>query len=546
MPPSMESNPALPPLSREAQEYLNRIRREPQFFCETHIKIRDKDNNLVQWRWNTAQILLFNAIWTMWLAVGYVRMFGVKGRQQGFSTLVAGLFVWLAVVHGKKVIIIAHKQDSTEILFEKFQTMYDNLDPQLKPKVNTDNAKKLIFANGGSITCVTAGSGEAGRGDTAQAQHRSEVGFFPDPGAVKKGVGRTVSKLKGTFIIQESTGNGENDFYFDLMKAVKGLGIYRYVFVPWFIQEEYRADVPPGFTRTDEEQELVELYNLDDSQLQWRRLTIDELDEQGYPGKIAFKQEYPNTLEEAFQKNDDAFIDPALVSRAKKRDTEPVGHEPRVIGVDPGRVRDRTVIIERQGPRFQPPEIHAHMESMELADIVVRKFQSGVEFAFIDVGMGWGTIDRLRQLGWGKQVIPVDFGSGPSDPRFLNKRAEMFFSFLEWIKSPDANLPDRDDVSSDIAAVPMFKQSPTGKIVFPSKDEIRQKIKRSIDIFDAMVCTFAYPVKSKEIREQRQRQQADTQYQVQQQNRRPSSLSARRHVESLSTPSENVHWRNRA
>lgn len=526
----------LPPLSKEAQQYLERLRRDPKFFCETHLKIRDKDNNLIPWKWNTAQILLFNAVWTMWLALGYVRMMGVKGRQQGFSTLVAGLYFWLAIVHGKKIIIIAHKQDSTEILFGKMQEFWDNLDPALKPQADTDNAKQFKFSNGGSITCVTAGSGEAGRGDTAQAQHRSEVAFFPDPGAVKTGVGRTVSKLKGTFIIQESTGNGENDFYVDVMKAVKGQGIYRYVFVPWYIQEEYRADVPDDFARTEYEELLSELYGLDDAQLQWRRLTIDELETLGVPGDVKFKQEYPNTLEEAFQTSTDSFISPMLVQAARKRNTEPLGHEVKVLGVDPGRVRDRTVLLGRQGPKVFEPDVYPHMESMELADIIVRKINyEGYEKVFIDVGMGWGTIDRLRQLGYSKYVIPVDFGSSPSEKRFLNKRAEMFFGVLNWLKDNTSNLPDSDDVSSDIAAIPMFKESAIGKISFPSKDEIRKIIKRSTDIFDALALTFAYEVKSKEALTTRRK--IDSEMQYQQDNgrpvKRPSSLSARRHVESM-------------
>ncbi len=68
------------------------------------------------------------------------------------------------------------------------------------------------------------------------------------------------------------------------------------VFIPWFIQAEYRKPVDELFEPTADEIALKERYGLDNEQLAWRRAKIIEL------GGIGdFRREYPCTAEEAFQ-----------------------------------------------------------------------------------------------------------------------------------------------------------------------------------------------------------------------------------------------------
>ena len=66
------------------------------------------------------------------------------------------------------------------------------------------------------------------------------------------------------------------------------------MFIPWYVDPEYREEVPENFERTPEEIELAEKYDLDDEQLMFRRRKIAQ------NGIDLFRQEYPSEPEEAF------------------------------------------------------------------------------------------------------------------------------------------------------------------------------------------------------------------------------------------------------
>ena len=54
---------------------------------------------------------------------------------------------------------------------------------------------------------------------------------------------------------------------------------------------------------------------------------------------------------------------------------------------------------------------------------------------FVDDTGGWGAswIDGRRRLG--RQPIGIGFAQAARDPRYFNKRAEMYFEAVRWIRS---------------------------------------------------------------------------------------------------------------
>jgi hypothetical protein len=113
--------------------------------------------------------------------------------------------------------------------------------------------------------------------------------------------------LYGTRKTEESTPNGEgNYFHRRCMEAISGESVSSFVFLPWFLCDDYRIgpDDPllpeelRGCLRiAPEEKQLMDDFGLDEDQIRWRRYKIKELD-RIQPG--LFYQEYAERIETCF------------------------------------------------------------------------------------------------------------------------------------------------------------------------------------------------------------------------------------------------------
>jgi hypothetical protein len=179
--------------------------------------------------------------------------------------------------------------------------------------------------------------------------------------------------------------------------------------------------------------------------------------------------------------------------------TYPVGateFAPRILGVDPARFGDdRSVVMGRQGLTADIPQIYRGIDNMDLAARVATKIdQWKPDAVFIDAGAGAGVIDRLRQLGY--DVIEVNFGGRPIDPRYVNKRAEMWHEMADWVRAGGA-IPNDNHLKLEMAT-PTYKYDAANRILLESKDEIKKRLpdSGSPDLADALALTFAQPVSS--------------------------------------------------
>lgn len=441
---------------------------------------------------NDAQLWLDYAANKMLEECGYVRIIVVKGRQQGISTYIEiRLFHKALFQPNTKICIISHEAKSTTALFKKVAFAQDNLPPYYKSKTKIANREERTLENDSSYVVLTAGSKESGRSQTAHHQHQSERAFFLEAEKIDKGAGQIVATAPGTEVYKESTGNGMNFFYHEVLEALAGKGKFRVVFIPWYWQREYREKVAPGFIRSDEEERLVAIYKLDDQQLQWRRDKIVEL-----KGLRSFKQEYPNNLVEAFQASGNSFFDSDSVQAARNSSIKAEAG-PLIISCDPGRDGDRTVIVVRRGRQVLEIRKYDHMKSTRLTGILKPMIDElKPDKVFIDWGMGHGTIDQLHEANY-DMVEGVNFGGEAEDNQYLNKRAEMAFRLKDWLEnSGEVNLPDDDDMAADIASMPDWEANSNGRKKFPPKEEIKKDFGRSPDILDALMLSFAYLVRS--------------------------------------------------
>jgi len=167
-------------------------------------------------------------------------------------------------------------------------------------------------------------------------------------------------------------------------------------------------------------------------------------------------------------------------------------HAARILGVDPARFGDdRSVIFPRQGLYAMKPQVYRGIDNMALADKVAQQIELfRPDAVFVDAGNGAGVIDRLRQLH--HEVVEVHFSGSPSQARYLNKRAEMWFEMRDWLRAGGA-IPDLVDLKQDLAA-PTYRFTPADKIQLESKDDIKARGLPSPDLGDALALTFAFPI----------------------------------------------------
>lgn len=479
-------------LSEGSKAIHNRLCDDLRYFSLKVLKIETKRGKLVPLVWNRAQEHIHEECEDQLQRTGMVRKIILKGRQQGCSTYVTSRYyhrtTWNGHLH---CYILSHEASSTQTLLEKVNTYYDESPDIIRPEKDIGNKNELRFGNKSTYKVGTAGAKNTGRSQTNQLFHGSEVAFYENTEGISTGALQTISDEPGTEVILESTANGVGNYFHKLcMDALAGLGKYEIIFVPWYWQEEYRATVPQGWDWTDHELELKELYGLDNEQLYWRYLKIIEL-----KSEWMFKQEYPFTVEEAFQASGNSFFNADDVQRARRLNiSDP--QAPLILGVDPARTGDRTILALRRGREVVEIFKYDEMPStMQLAGIIGNLIkQRGIDKVFIDFGLGYGVHDRLHELGFHRIVQGVHFAERPSDSKYQNKRAEMAFALRDWLTEGGVSLPDDDDVGTDLMAIPDFQQSSRGLLFLPSKDKIKELYGKSPDIFDALCLTFAYPV----------------------------------------------------
>lgn len=505
-----------------------------RLFCREAVYIRTKTGELRPLIFNEAQEILHAAAEKQLAEEQWVRIMGLKGRREGFSTYVAARGYQRATLWDRQQIyILSHEMSSSDALFSMVDLMQEK--HPFPPQVGTDNAKELGFPKRGSSYAVaTAGQKAGGRGRSISFFHGSEAAWWtnaPDHFAASV---QAVDEVKGRWgilwrrpvnslpfelsapeIIEgwvippsevwlETTSAGPTgEYHKRYVDAMKGIGRYRAVFVPWTAESEYSAE--GEFTpnaESDEEGELSEaeyqrLYGLTDAQMLWRGEKIHELGSHG-----RFRQEYPIDVTEAFAAADtaDAFIKPAIVLRARKRKMD-APDAPLIIGVDPaGAGGDRFAVAYRRGDKLLKVEYRYKLEHDEavawLASIIDEERPNRM---CIDRGsMGQNIISSLRALNkrYAEIIKGIDFGgkskakmANPSRAGPWNKRAEIYGRMRDWLAEGGC-IPDDDDLASDMSA-PKIKYRANNDWLLESKTDMKNRGVRSSDLSDAAALTFS-------------------------------------------------------
>lgn len=214
---------------------------------------------------------------------------------------------------------------------------------------------------------------------------------------------------------------------------------------------------------------------------------------------------------------DDVLIPMQWIEAAQERwklaqGKEPVSDELRLLGVDvAGMGRDSTVFCERKGKwvaELQSRNSGGQADHMAVAgDIAARRRRYPRMVVSIDtIGEGAGVYSRCLEIDEKKYIISCKYSEGAKQfdrdlsditgqYKFVNMRAYLFWCVRDWLNPKNntgAMLPPDSQLAEEATEIRWSFRS-DGKIIIEPKEDIKKRLGRSPDKFDALANTF-YPV----------------------------------------------------
>lgn len=194
---------------------------------------------------------------------------------------------------------------------------------------------------------------------------------------------------------------------------------------------------------------------------------------------------------------------------------EPYGDEQRMLGVDvAGMGRDASVFCERKGAwvgKFDALNSGGRADHMRVAGTIVDRlhYHPKMLVSIDTIGEGAGVFSRCVELEGEAPFISCKYSAAAKERdrdltditgqyRFLNLRAYLFWAVRDWLNPRNgfrAMLPPDDALDAEAAEIKWEFRS-DGRIVIEPKEDIKKRLGRSTDRFDALANTF-YPLGSR-------------------------------------------------
>jgi hypothetical protein len=342
-----------------AQDTMALIKACPAFLGHYYTNIQTADATLVRFQsWTPAQIKLYRVVRNLVRMNLPVRVVVLKARQMGISTLIELLAYWrTAFFPNITGLIAAQEEDAATRIFEMFRVFYSTTPDVIRPDTEKFSVEEIRFGSRKTdpgdlglasriLTKTTALGGSRkdqqgkGRGATYHFFHGSEVAFWANPHRFMSGVTPGLHKRPNIYGFLESTARGSgNWFHRRWRKAAEGWrlvkqpsgpprwmcdgtpGLWIPVFLSWLEHPAYRVAIPGAGSEKElayytkhmdkEERRLVNEFGATPEQIEWRRVTLEDMD-----GDLElFCQEYPAEPEEAFQSTGRRVFDMLALQR---------------------------------------------------------------------------------------------------------------------------------------------------------------------------------------------------------------------------------------
>lgn len=216
---------------------------------------------------------------------------------------------------------------------------------------------------------------------------------------------------------------------------------------------------------------------------------VDDHGEDSDLVKVRVRGQFPSQSAMQFISSDD--VDAARNRHLRK---EQYDFAPKIIGVDPAWTGDDALeIFLRQGLYSKHLiTLPKNDNDIEVANLIARlEDEHQADAVFIDAGYGTGIVSAGSVMGRSWRLIW--FSGKPTDPGYVNKRAEMWGTGKQWIKAGGAIDPKDEGLYQDLIG-PETVPRLDGKILLESKEDMKERGLPSPNRGDALMLTFAEPV----------------------------------------------------
>nr|DAD96755.1 MAG TPA: Terminase large subunit [Podoviridae sp. ctdDI2] len=334
-------------LTTSQLQKIKLIKQDFYKFAKMNLYIKDKFANIVPFVPNEPQRALIDYVLLCISEKHPVKVIILKARQMGFSTAVEALcYWWTSTNFNINSVIIGNDEKSSLNLYRMFRRYFDNTNILFKPSVRYNTKSDLTFEKfdesgkqiglGSAIKIETAKNKSAGRSDTVNFLHASELGAWENGEDLVASLMQTVPDAevmeKPSMVFLESTAEGRgNYFHKEYVAAVNKKNNYQPLFAPWWILDTYERDATfeDLGQLNDYEKFLVELMRKGHETL-GHKFPISE---ESIPRKLAYyrrkakdfaatperlPQEYPSTWEESFIASGKNVFNPLALQEMEK------------------------------------------------------------------------------------------------------------------------------------------------------------------------------------------------------------------------------------
>lgn len=196
----------------------------------------------------------------------------------------------------------------------------------------------------------------------------------------------------------------------------------------------------------------------------------------------------------------DALIGPDEIAAAERRSyrEHDIEVSARILGVDVARYGDdASVVFPRQGLVAFTPKVYRNLDGPTGAAVVSRQWEEWkADACFVDDTGGFGAawLDQLRVLG--RTPVGIHFSAAPHDRKYANKRAEMYFEAVQWIKAGGQLPPNVPELGQALTQMVYTFARNSDRLIIEDKSQLKARLGFSPDHADAFALTFAEPVAS--------------------------------------------------